>query len=156
MTSAAEPGFTAVQLVVAVTALLGLALVLPAGVAVAINQSRVERTVLAIEAIAGAVGPGGRHEAGLLVGPGETPEVRGDLGGGWQSARTASLAAALGDQPVSADPWGNRYHVVVGLHQMLVISAGANGVIETPFPPPDAGPTRAGGDDIGAATGMRR
>ncbi len=56
----------------------------------------------------------------------------------------------------SADPWGNRYLINIGRINVTgavvwVLSAGPNGLIETPFNQADTGtaPATTGGDDIG-------
>jgi len=64
---------------------------------------------------------------------------------------------------IAADPWGNRYVVNVALIDLSpgaatasgqakmavwVLSAGPNGIIETPFASSILNATRAGGDDI--------
>ncbi len=68
---------------------------------------------------------------------------------GWRGAYLAS--------PVPTDPWGNRYLVSLGFEptddasaggggqHLWVLSAGPNGIIETPYPPRG---TRPAGDDL--------
>ena len=101
----------------------------------------------------------------LFVGPGNVPR-QGD-GNQWIAGRTSALAERLGGRSrlrleLGSDPWGNRYTVNIGaLHAAMaaaaartgtaiwVMSAGPNGIIETPFVQNGERAT-LGGDDIGA------
>ncbi len=100
----------------------------------------------------------------LIVGPGNLPR-QGD-GTEWISGKTGSLVERLGQRlrpGVGSDPWGNRYTVNVrGFDDrsmpsapagtgaaIWVLSAGPNGIIETPFTQ-RADRARLGGDDVGA------
>jgi type II secretory pathway pseudopilin PulG len=76
----------------------------------------------------------------VLVGPGASPKFAEATG--WPEQRAPS---ALFAQP---DPWGNHYLVVMpeGDNHAIVVSAGPNGVVETPFAATRAG--QATGDDI--------
>ncbi len=162
-----ETGLTLVQLLVALAALLTLALVLPASLAVRVNHARIARAERDVRAIADAIqrferdngflplstraidgGPGSASDrVDLLTGPGEMPRVGEVAGVGWLSSRSDSLSGSLGpylSAPPKADPWGNRYLVSTS----WVISAGPNGVLETPC---QSTGREAGliGDDVG-------
>ena len=162
-----ERGFSLLQLVLAVTMLLGLAFVPPAWLAVRVNRGRVARAERDVRAIVEALQrferdrgylPGRTHasdaRAGpvtdsvdLLVGPGEMPRVSEASGAGWQSSRTVTLSSLIGVRP-TADPWGNRYTVNVGPATIWVLSAGPNGIVETPYLQL-GGRARLSGDDVG-------
>jgi len=126
-------------------------------------------------------GPGPAAErVDLLVGPGAMPRVADGAGVGWRSGRTDALERQLIDNapgytrpssaerqgwqgpylpaPPTADPWGNRYLVIIGAAggqvespgvpgAASVISAGPNGVLETPYQ--TGGVATLPGDDIG-------
>ncbi|MEW5983913.1 MAG: hypothetical protein AB1806_16290 [Acidobacteriota bacterium] len=66
------------------------------------------------------------------------PARAGDLG--WRGAYT--------HQGIGADPWGRRYAVnvqfLLGRNEVIVLSAGPNGIIETPF---EGRGLTGGGDD---------
>jgi hypothetical protein len=118
----------------------------------------------------------------LLVSDGDTPSVADAAGREWtrplNGAETQPLAAHLitndaaypaGSpfsrwrgpymQQLSPDPWGSRYAANVGLleqpgsHAVLVISAGPNRIIETPF---EAIGLQTGGDDVAGVIGRGR
>ena len=69
----------------------------------------------------------------------------------WRSTRTAPLSSYF---PLSAaiteDPWARNLIVTAGsgAGSTRVLSAGPNGIVETPFAPGDA--ARVSGDDIAA------
>ena len=78
---------------------------------------------------------------------------------GSTDASGASVAMSL---PLRSDPWGNRYLVNTGalqtsepedastdLRALWVLSAGPNGLVETPYAAPAVSAV-VGGDDIGA------
>ena len=194
------PGFTLTQLLLALAALLFASLVVPAWLAVRVNESRIARAERDAHAIAEAIErferdfgfppawrraddrASGREADGLdlLVGPGEVPKL-GPAAAGWASGRADTLANQLIDNGPGyggpgggaeaawrgpyvataprADPWQNRYIVNVGVaparqgarragsSALVVVSAGPNGIVETPYweSPEDV---RAGGDDI--------
>ncbi len=74
--------------------------------------------------------------AAVLAGPGDTPRS-GDPR--WTTGTSAPLNAA--DRAISPDPWGNAYVVNAGVPAdaaVWVLSAGPDGVIDTPFIQPDA------------------
>jgi hypothetical protein len=77
----------------------------------------------------------------VLAGPGDAPLGRD----GRRAAEHASLHAEVCGWPVGPDPWGNRYMI----SRAWIVSAGANGILETPFPDPVA--AAIAGDDVGMA-----
>lgn len=130
---------------------------------------------------------GGFTRYSLLVGPGTTPAAGTTAAEGWDTpagsmgvgmldeqlvANAADYAPPAGlssfgwrgpyiEQPVGADPWGQRYAVNVGALlepglDTIVISAGADGRIDAPFARDGGMPA---GDDLAfvvAPTGSRR
>lgn len=85
----------------------------------------------------------------VLVGPGSLPRFQGEA---WPD-RKADLKARVPGIALQADPWRNAYVVNLGGRgAACVISAGPNGIVETPFH--DA--LRAGGDDVVAAVRAER
>ena len=122
-------------------------------------------------------GPGLDADAvNLLVGPGEAPKVLGNAGwvrgptdnlanqliqnSPGYGVRIASQTSWRGPYLLSlkADPWQNRYTVNIGAAvnddptagdhlAVFVLSAGPNGIVETPYRQPQD-VVRAGGDDI--------
>ena len=72
------------------------------------------------------------------------PLAESSLSEAWLGPRRASLSALLANEELRTDPWGNCY--VVNPTTLVVLSAGPNGIIESPF---TSSPFR--GDDVGAA-----
>jgi len=120
--------------------------VLPPGAAWLVNRSRVSLASDEVTAIAETL----RHAesqlrdmartADVLFGPGRVPLVEAPTARPWATAPRAALDGVLGDRrSLSADPWGNCY--LVNLPAITasepaafsVLSAGPNGIIETPF-----------------------
>lgn len=138
-------GFTLVQLLLSLSAILCLMLAPPA-LAYRVHTSRIAAAHAQVEEVAARV-RASRLDAGVdvLAGPGRSPEAPGQQK--WIAGTQGALPAA------AADPWGNRLLMNVAAHDasraVWVISAGPNGIIETPFdqPAPTASP---GGDDIAA------
>jgi hypothetical protein len=98
---------------------------------------------------------GGYQPDAILVGPGASPEIPPESD--WSQVTAISGSAAHLDLTLSPDPWGNHYliHPPAGPgapHRAdiarWVLSAGPNGILDTPF---RQAPERAGlgGDDIG-------
>jgi hypothetical protein len=133
--------------------------VIPPFSAWVVNHRRVSRAEADINAIVDRVRnaePALRHLEGavdVLCGPGRLPEATADARG-WITAPRGSLAAVLTEhESLPIDPWGNCY--LMNLRAMTavepsavwVLSAGPNGIIETPFIAKDpAGPA---GNDVG-------
>jgi hypothetical protein len=133
--------------------------VLPPAAAWGVNRSRVRLATVEVARIAETL----RHVepdlhdvargAQVLCGPGRLPLAPTPAAERWVTMPRAALVAVVGDgQALSADPWGNCY--VVNLAAIAagepaivwVLSAGPNGVIDTPFV--TASETLAG-DDVG-------
>ncbi len=145
-------------LAILVVSVLATAVVPPA-FAWVVNHRRVVRAEADVAAIAGGLrnpDPELRRLAtavDVLCGPGPMPHADAAVGP-WTTAPRGALAAAFRDRlPLSADPWGNCY--VVNLAAMAagdsttvwVLSAGPNGIIETPFLARDA--AAPAGNDVG-------
>jgi hypothetical protein len=150
--------FTLTQLVLVVIALLAVAFVVPACLALRLTRQRWMRAEQDVRAIAASVNTTDRSELinrsrrfDLLAGPGAAPRVDDSAARLWQNGRTDPLTTAG-----TPDPWGNRYAVNVGALSasnddttvLWVLSAGPDGIVETPFLErgKDARPR---GDDIG-------
>ena len=147
------------KLAAALAAIALSAFVLPPLAAHQVHVRRIERGKQAVARLAAALGGEAAAALGgiagptdrdpyVLGGPGAAPAFAQNLG--WPADRVLSLSAvlqrlssgrhsgaagaAIEDSP---DPWGNQYLVVVGgpgsKKTVTVISAGANGTIETPF-----------------------
>ncbi len=89
----------------------------------------------------------------VLCGPGRLPLAPTPAAERWVIAPRAALAHVVGDRHVlSADPWGNCYManlaaIAAGESATLwVLSAGPNGIIDTPFATASETPA---GDDVG-------
>jgi hypothetical protein len=150
--------FTLTQLILVVIALLAVAFVVPACLALRLTHERWMRAERDVRAIAASVETTDRPELikrsrrfDLLVGPGDVPRVDDSAARLWQNGRTDPLAAAR-----TPDPWGNRYAVNVGALSasnddttvLWVLSAGPDGIVETPFLE-RGNDARPRGDDIG-------
>jgi hypothetical protein len=135
--------------------------VLPPGAAWWVNRSRVRLASDEVTAVAETL----RHaesqlhdmarNADVLCGPGRVPLAPALDARPWTTAPRAALSGVLAvRRSVSADPFGNCYVVNLAAiaasepAALWVLSAGPNGIIETPFL---ARPDRSlGGDDVGA------
>ena len=116
-----------------------LALVLPYVAVRTLHQRRLDRADRQLQSIATDVAarlqsnpsavPGGTQ---VLAGTGQRPIVADDM---WNTASAFPLSRVIGD--VNPDPWGNTYLVnVAGPGRMWVISAGPDGILQTPFASP--------------------
>ena len=143
-----------------------LAVVAPPGLATLVNRSRINRAQEEVRRLADALQDTGlvdrargQEADDLLGGPGNTPEAPAVHQ--WVDGRVASLSGYV-SQPLRSDPWGNRYLVNIGVLQaseadevstepraLWVLSAGPNGLVETPYAA-SAASAVVGGDDIGA------
>ena len=136
--------------------------VIPPIAAITVNRSRVRVASAEAAAIASALDRPGEElrntarsplDADVLCGPGRMPIAGTPAAEPWVTTPRAPLAAVVSHQPLAQDPWGNCY--VVNLAAILsvepavlwVLSAGPNGIIETPFLSGGEAPV---GDDIGA------
>jgi type II secretory pathway pseudopilin PulG len=150
------------QLAAALVVIALLAFVLPPLAAYRVNQERIARAHEDARRIADAVavslGPTAAGESlsrpalEVLAGTGEAPRHAGP--DAWPERLAAAPAV------VSPDPWGNQYLIVVSAERgdgVVVLSAGPNGVVETPFETAVGGlrdPVTPAGDDI-METGRR-
>jgi type II secretory pathway pseudopilin PulG len=168
-------GFSGTSLLLALSCIFVLTMVVPPGLATLVNRARIDRAQRQVAALAAQLGRALERQgadaaigsADLLGGQGSMPAVPDDSG--WATGRVAALDTYV-SSTTSADPWGNRYLVNIGvalspataekpsvpgergsdmLTAMWVLSAGPNGIIETPFNAL-ASSASLGGDDIGA------
>lgn len=150
---------TSTHLTVGLAGAFFLAVPLPYVLAKAVHQLRVQRAERQVFRVArllrASTGIQFTKVAGadVLVGNGTMPGVV--PASEWSAVRQP-LATVLGAAggAVDADPWGNCYVVNMGARPggasaMWVLSAGANGIIETAYWQP-VDRARPGGDDIGA------
>jgi hypothetical protein len=136
------------------TAVLGVIAALasvPFAAATMVSELRIERAVGQTSAIAALLRRSGSTThtgAHLLIGSGDLP--RFDSASEWLAGPSAPLGGALRTDdtpPPSTDPWRNSYLVNVGARGTVwVLSAGPNGVVDTPFEN-----AAIVGDDIGAS-----
>jgi hypothetical protein len=154
-------GLTGAQLAVALVGCLLLSVVVPAAIATRLHAARIARADRQVRAIAASLDWTGLAGAAtdapelVFVGPGANPKLAAN--GGWSDVRQVGLPTASLDFAVTPDPWGNHY-VIYPPHRlsaaaggpigMWVLSAGPNGIIDTPFRQPSEG-AAIRGDDIG-------
>jgi hypothetical protein len=134
----------------AALAVIGLLVAAPFLIASVISDWRIDAGAEAVNSFAGALQyPVLRREnADVLISSGSLPRI--DDATGWPTERSAALSFGTRDRadatPVPADPWRNAYLVNLGARGAVwIVSAGPNGVLETPFES-----TALAGDDIGA------
>ncbi len=134
-----------------------LAFVFPPLAARQVQTRRVARATAQVEDTARAAARAGvaglltnpsLNDIGVLSGPGDPPARADD--GAWDAARHAALPSYLElNPPPIPDPWLRALQVNIGAARtggrIVVLSAGPNGIIETPFAAPGPG---ALGDDI--------
>lgn len=135
--------------------------VIPPLAAITVNRARVRVASAAAATIADALSRPGEElrntarsplDSDVLCGPGRMPIAGTPAAEPWVTTPCAPLAAVVNHQTIAQDPWGNCY--VVNLAAILstepavlwVLSAGPNGIIETPFLGRSETP---GGDDVG-------
>ena len=150
---------TGTRLLAALGLILLATAVLPSAAAWRLNRSRVRMAAHDAAGIADAL----RHiepnlrvvasTAMVLSGPGRLPSASAPAAERWVTMPRAELVAVVGDRhPLSADPWDNCYLVnlaeiaATGSTTVWILSAGPNGMIETPFVTPSGTPA---GDDVG-------
>ena len=161
-----QRGFSGVRLLQALAGILVLTVVAPPGLATLVNRSRIDRAQQEVRRLADALQDTGLVDRAhgqevddLLGGPGNAPEAPGVRQ--WVDGRVGSLSGYV-SQPLRSDPWGNRYLMNIGALQtseadeastepraLWVLSAGPNGLVETPYAA-SAASAVVGGDDIGA------
>lgn len=135
-----DRSFALPRVAAALCAIAILALVLPYVAVQAFHQRRLDRADQHLEAMAAALGdvlvtssviPPGTQ---LLAGDGPRPVVHDDL---WTTAAAFPVAKAIADP--GPDPWGNAYLVNIrDRSKAWVISAGPDGILQTPFGAPNA------------------
>lgn len=138
-------GWTAMAVSTAIIAALAG---VPFLVATVVRQQRVSVAVAETAEIAAALrADGAVGRADVLVSGGNVPRFAD--GAAWATRAAAPMAALRPGAAVAGaagDPWRNHYLVNAGARGAIwVLSAGPNGIIETPF---DA--QEPDGDDIGA------
>jgi hypothetical protein len=127
-----------------------------------LHRNRIDRARGEVGAIAaalqaaGAASQAGYQPDAVLVGPGANPEI--PEGSDWRQVTAIGASAAHLDLTLAPDPWGNHYLIYPSPPGQeaapraeiarWVLTAGPNGIVETPF---RQAPDRAalGGDDIG-------
>jgi GT2 family glycosyltransferase len=155
-------GLTGVQLGVALSVIFLLSVVLPWSMASRLNRDRIERARAEVRAIAaglqaaGAARRAGYQPDAVLVGPGGNPEI--PQGSDWRRVTAINASAAHLDLTLAPDPWGNHYFIYPSAAEpdathragmaRWVLSAGPNGIVDTPFQQAPEG-AALGGDDIG-------
>ena len=154
-------GLTGVQLAVALSVIFLLSIGMPWSLATSLHRDRIARASAQVSALAAALQAGAANQTGfqpdaVLVGPGANPEI--PPGSDWHQVTSIGASGAHLDLPIGPDPWGNRYFIypppagTAAPHRAgiarWVLSAGPNGIVDTPF---RQAPERAalGGDDIG-------
>ena len=149
---------TGTRVAAAVTLILVATAVLPPATAFAVNRRRVTRATSDVSALAGRLAGRAPNLRGMAIGadvacgPGRMPAAEGPDRERWLGARRADLAAMVRGSVLTTDPWGNCYLVnlepAAGAQPAVwwVVSAGPNGILETPF----GAPKGPGGDDVGA------
>lgn len=136
---------TAIVLIALATA------VLPPAAAWTVNRRRIARAQADVTTLAEWMrsrrGDLARVAGSVLCGPGTMPAAETEQTRAWIYAPHATVASVRGEAAVHADPWGNCYLVDVPQApvEIHILSAGANGTIETPV-----GSAHADGDDISA------
>jgi prepilin-type N-terminal cleavage/methylation domain-containing protein len=160
-------GFTVAELLVSLTVILLLAVVVPALIATSVARMRIARAESDVRRIAEGLkhsGPeaslwtsSGKARVDVLAGMGNVPILPANSRWAGRSEDLAHMGLEG-----TTDPWGNRYMVNVGALSGLphgdaaagvgravwVLSAGPNGIVETPFDQP-ADRAKLSGDDIG-------
>jgi type II secretory pathway pseudopilin PulG len=143
-------------------AIVVLAFVLPYGAVRTLHARRVRAADEGTRAIAdrlhqviGGTGSGMLTGAEVLAGPGDRPKAEDER---WNGAASISLARVLGGgaPAIEPDPWGNAYlsnaAALTTGDIVWVLSAGPDGIVQTPFLAPN-GPV--GDDRASPATAAR-
>lgn len=147
------------RVILALLVILLATAVLPPAAAWAVNRRRVSRASADVAALADQLErvqgawQSLAKDVDVLCGPGRVPVADAAETRVWVTTPRRSLADVIDAvHPPRSDPWGNCY--LVNLNAVIarepatlwVISAGPNGIVETPFLSPSAA---LGGDDIG-------
>lgn len=147
-------------LTLALTTIALLAFVLPSVLAARLQQARVSRADAQVRAVAARLAAAGlpamaaalqAQDIAVLTGPGDPVLEATDRT--WTTARQAPLQSyvALPVETVAPDPWLRALQINVGAGRqggrVWVLSAGPNGIIDTPFGAAAAAPS---GDDVAA------
>lgn len=133
-------GFTGVQLMLAL-AVIACLMLAPVLMARHIQDSRIGASRARVDALAGQLRGVTMPRGAVLAGPGNPPAETRDHR--WLAGTTTPLRVA----GTEADAWGNQLLVNAGASSAIwVLSAGPNGVIDTPFD----GASQPAGDDIAA------
>lgn len=139
--------------------LVAIAFVVPACFAIRLNRGRLMRAEHDVRALADAFDRSEGRRADvvglarafdMLVGPGDVPRANDAPALLWRNGRTDALDAS------TPDPWGHRYEINIGAvadpnnepAAIWLLSAGPDGIVETPFVE-RARVARLRGDDIG-------
>ena len=145
MARAASNTIPARTLALALTAIVLLAFPLPFGAVKFVHGRRVRAADRQIAVIAAAVERSRPAPGSFLMGPGDRPPALDDR---CTAAAPAPLERTSAGQHLSLSPdrWGNAYLVLSSRNTVWVLSAGADGILQTPCD--SAGMTA--GDDRGA------
>jgi hypothetical protein len=148
---------TGKRVLAALIAVVAATVVVPPLAAWTVNRRRIDRAISDVatmaQPIAAAI-PRLRKAAGnvdVLCGPGRAPVAQTPAARRWMATPRGNLVLESGSVPV--DPWGNCYVVNIGVLRttepatLWVLSAGPNGVIDTPFRAESASPVA---DDVAA------
>jgi type II secretory pathway pseudopilin PulG len=148
-------------LALALTTIALLAFVLPSVLAARLQQARVSRAEAQVRTVADRLRALGisaliptleAQDISLLTGPGDPILESTDRA--WLAARQAPLQSyvALPADAVAPDPWLRALQINIGARRqggpVWVLSAGPNGIIETPFGA--VGTAAPSGDDVAA------
>lgn len=155
-TTARDGALTLPRVAVLLAVIVALAFVLPYAAVYTLHVSRLRAADATARTIADNLRYALRADAAgmpsgtqVLRGPGEHPRAIDER---WGGTVTFPLARVLGTSPpIRPDPWGNAYLAKVGSREsgpLWVISAGPDGVLQTPF---SSAGDRPSGDDRLAA-----
>jgi hypothetical protein len=125
-----------VKTLVAALGVIFVLVLVPPAAATWEHSRRIARASSDAAAIADRL-PACPRDPRVTTGPGNLPTTPGD-----GSIQNVTVRGEVCGYTLRPDPWGNGY--LIG--PSWVLSAGANGIVETPFPP-SAGVT-AVGDDV--------
>jgi type II secretory pathway pseudopilin PulG len=148
------------RVILALVVILFATAVLPPAVAWAVNRRRVSRASADVAALAAELErvhgawQDLAKDVDVLCGPGRVPVADATETRAWVTTPRRSLADVIdAAHAPRSDPWGNCYLVNLaaviarGPATLWVISAGPNGIMETPFLSSQA--AAPAGDDIG-------